>query len=52
MKFLHEVSQHSAKNFMTPQNLAIVFAPNLIRPRKEDPMTLISAPALYLLKLM
>lgn len=40
--YLHRVASHSAENFMTPQNLAIVFAPNLLRPKVESPLVLIS----------
>lgn len=35
--FLHRVSEHSDVNKMRPANLAIVFAPNLLRPPIESP---------------
>jgi hypothetical protein len=35
--FLRAVADRSAVNKMTPQNLAIVWAPNLIRPRDLNP---------------
>ena len=41
MEFLHEVSEHSLANHMTPSNLAIVFGPNLIWP-KDDQVSLAS----------
>lgn len=41
--YLNRVAAHSEENFMTPQNLAIVFAPNLLRPKIESPLVLISA---------
>jgi len=33
-----DVSEHQSVNKMTPQNLAIVFGPNLFTPRAVDPM--------------
>lgn len=42
VRYLNEVSSFSDKNFMTANNIAIVFAPNLLRPRIETPLTLIS----------
>nr|XP_046257725.1 rho GTPase-activating protein 22 isoform X2 [Scatophagus argus] len=39
-KFLDEVQSHSSENKMTVQNLATVFGPNILRPRVEDPVTM------------
>ena len=33
-----EVARHSSINKMTPQNLAVVIAPNLFTPDDSDPM--------------
>ena len=41
VRFLVEVSNHSGLNKMTPENLAIVFAPNLLRPAEETPNTML-----------
>lgn len=41
-----QVATFSDTNKMTSSNLAIVFAPNLLRPLKEDPIVLISMPIL------
>jgi len=41
-EFLMEVSTYSNENKMTPDNLAIVFAPNLVRPRVETPSSMIT----------
>jgi RhoGAP domain len=35
--FLRAVADRSSVNKMTPQNLAIVWAPNLIRPKDLNP---------------
>ncbi len=35
MDFLREVTTHSAVNRMVPDNVAVCFAPNLLRPRVE-----------------
>jgi hypothetical protein len=40
--FLNCVARHSAVNKMTPDNLAIVFAPNLVKPRVETQATMVS----------
>nr|XP_056706520.1 rho GTPase-activating protein 22 [Euleptes europaea] len=39
-KFLYEVQTHSSFNKMSVQNLATVFGPNILRPPKEDPVTI------------
>ncbi|XP_075334336.1 rho GTPase-activating protein 22 isoform X1 [Odontesthes bonariensis] len=39
-KFLDEVQSHSNDNKMSVQNLATVFGPNILRPRVEDPVTM------------
>ncbi|XP_062319183.1 rho GTPase-activating protein 22 isoform X1 [Osmerus eperlanus] len=39
-KFLDEVQTHSSENKMSVQNLATVFGPNILRPRVEDPVTM------------
>uniref|UniRef100_A0A671YGH9 Rho GTPase activating protein 22 n=1 Tax=Sparus aurata TaxID=8175 RepID=A0A671YGH9_SPAAU len=39
-KFLDEVQSHSTENKMSVQNLATVFGPNILRPRVEDPVTM------------
>eukprot|EP00066_Takifugu_rubripes_P012410 XP_011601676.1 PREDICTED: rho GTPase-activating protein 22-like isoform X3 [Takifugu rubripes] len=39
-KFLDEVQSHSDDNKMSVQNLATVFGPNILRPRVEDPVTM------------
>ncbi|KAM3605988.1 uncharacterized protein V6R79_008664 [Siganus canaliculatus] len=39
-KFLDEVQSHANENKMSVQNLATVFGPNILRPRVEDPMTM------------
>jgi len=39
--FLTKVSQYSDKNLMNSKNLAIVFAPSLLRPEIESPITYI-----------
>nr|XP_020457207.1 rho GTPase-activating protein 22-like isoform X2 [Monopterus albus] len=39
-KFLDEVQSHSCENKMSVQNLATVFGPNILRPRVEDPVTM------------
>ncbi|XP_057703941.1 rho GTPase-activating protein 22 isoform X1 [Corythoichthys intestinalis] len=38
-RFLDEVQSHSDVNNMSIQNLATVFGPSLLRPRVEDPVT-------------
>uniref|UniRef100_A0A8C9XLM3 Rho GTPase activating protein 22 n=1 Tax=Sander lucioperca TaxID=283035 RepID=A0A8C9XLM3_SANLU len=39
-KFLDVVQSHSNENKMSVQNLATVFGPNILRPRVEDPVTM------------
>ncbi|KAM4598898.1 rho GTPase-activating protein 22 isoform 2-T2 [Fundulus diaphanus] len=39
-KFLDEVQLQSNDNKMSVQNLATVFGPNILRPRVEDPVTM------------
>ncbi|CAI5783430.1 GTPase-activating 25 [Podarcis lilfordi] len=39
-RFLHEVQQSSSTNKMSVENLATVFGVNLIRPKIEDPATI------------
>ncbi|XP_061088914.1 rho GTPase-activating protein 22 isoform X2 [Conger conger] len=39
-KFLDEVQSHSSENKMSVQNLATVFGPNILRPKMEDPVTM------------
>uniref|UniRef100_A0A667YJY5 Rho GTPase activating protein 22 n=1 Tax=Myripristis murdjan TaxID=586833 RepID=A0A667YJY5_9TELE len=40
VRFLDEVQSHSNENKMSVQNLATVFGPNILRPRVEDPVTM------------
>ncbi|CAM9396264.1 unnamed protein product [Ascophyllum nodosum] len=40
-EFLREVAMHSAINRMTSENLAIVWAPNLVRPEDDDPFAIL-----------
>ncbi|XP_018621548.2 rho GTPase-activating protein 22 isoform X1 [Scleropages formosus] len=39
-KFLDEVQSLSSENKMSVQNLATVFGPNILRPKIEDPVTI------------
>lgn len=39
-RFLDEVQSYSGVNKMTVQNLATVFGPNILRPKVEDPVTI------------
>lgn len=39
-RFLDEVQAHSSVNKMSVQNLATVFGPNILRPKMEDPVTM------------
>ncbi|XP_008937744.1 PREDICTED: rho GTPase-activating protein 22 [Merops nubicus] len=45
-KFLDEVQAHSSINKMSVQNLATVFGPNILRPKMEDPMTMMEGTSL------
>ncbi|XP_037659674.1 rho GTPase-activating protein 22 isoform X4 [Choloepus didactylus] len=45
-KFLDEVQSHSDVNKMSVQNLATVFGPNILRPRVEDPLTIMEGTSL------
>jgi hypothetical protein len=40
--FLHRVTDFASDNLMSSENLAIVFAPNLIRPQQETPQSLLT----------
>lgn len=40
LRFLDEVQSESNENKMSVQNLATVFGPNILRPRVEDPVTM------------
>nr|XP_020635818.1 rho GTPase-activating protein 25 isoform X2 [Pogona vitticeps] len=39
-RFLHEIQQNSITNKMSVENLATVFGVNLIKPKMEDPVTI------------
>ncbi|KAM6067246.1 rho GTPase-activating protein 22 isoform 2-T2 [Chlamydotis macqueenii] len=45
-KFLDEVQAHSSINKMSVQNLATVFGPNILRPKMEDPVTMMEGTSL------
>nr|XP_055032668.1 rho GTPase-activating protein 22 [Misgurnus anguillicaudatus] len=45
-KFLDEVQSHSHENKMGVQNLATVFGPNILRPKIEDPVTIMEGTSL------
>ncbi|XP_051779760.1 rho GTPase-activating protein 22-like isoform X2 [Erpetoichthys calabaricus] len=45
-KFLDEVQAHSSENKMSVQNLATVFGPNILRPKLEDPVTIMEGTSL------
>ncbi|XP_025966018.1 rho GTPase-activating protein 22 isoform X1 [Dromaius novaehollandiae] len=45
-KFLDEVQAHSSVNKMSVQNLATVFGPNILRPKMEDPVTMMEGTSL------
>lgn len=40
LRFLDEVQSHCNQNKMSVQNLATVFGPNILRPKMEDPVTI------------
>ncbi|CDQ95241.1 unnamed protein product [Oncorhynchus mykiss] len=42
-QFLNEVQSYSSSNKMSTQNLATVFGPNILRPKAEDPESIIGA---------
>ncbi|NXU81927.1 RHG22 protein, partial [Oreotrochilus melanogaster] len=45
-KFLDEVQAHSNINKMSVENLATVFGPNILRPKMEDPVTMMEGTSL------
>ncbi|XP_073346428.1 rho GTPase-activating protein 22 isoform X1 [Pagrus major] len=45
-KFLDEVQSHCTENKMGVQNLATVFGPNILRPKMEDPVTIMEGTSL------
>ncbi|XP_077481621.1 rho GTPase-activating protein 22 isoform X2 [Stigmatopora argus] len=45
-KFLDEVQSHCNENKMSVQNLATVFGPNILRPKLEDPVTIMEGTSL------
>ncbi|MBN3278015.1 RHG24 protein, partial [Polyodon spathula] len=45
-RFLDEVQSYSGVNKMSVQNLATVFGPNILRPKMEDPMTIMEGTVL------
>ncbi|XP_040531324.1 rho GTPase-activating protein 22 isoform X7 [Gallus gallus] len=46
LRFLDEVQAHSSVNKMSVQNLATVFGPNILRPKMEDPVTMMEGTSL------
>ncbi|KAJ8387872.1 hypothetical protein AAFF_G00149070 [Aldrovandia affinis] len=44
-QFLNEVQAYSSSNKMTIQNLATVFGPNILRPKAEDPESIMGGAA-------
>ncbi|KAI1902972.1 hypothetical protein AGOR_G00022280 [Albula goreensis] len=44
-QFLYEVQSYSSTNKMSIQNLATVFGPNILRPKAEDPESIIGGAA-------
>ncbi|XP_067413211.1 rho GTPase-activating protein 24 isoform X2 [Emydura macquarii macquarii] len=44
-RFLDEVQSYSGVNKMSVQNLATVFGPNILRPKVEDPLTIMEGTA-------
>ncbi|KAJ8266000.1 hypothetical protein GJAV_G00124080 [Gymnothorax javanicus] len=44
-RFLNEVQTFSSSNKMSTQNLATVFGPNILRPKAEDPESIIGGTA-------
>lgn len=47
LRFLDEVQLQSIDNKMSVQNLATVFGPNILRPRVEDPVTMMEGWRLF-----
>ncbi|XP_055517801.1 rho GTPase-activating protein 22-like isoform X1 [Leucoraja erinacea] len=45
-RFLDEVQSYSSVNKMSVQNLATVFGPNILRPKLEDPVTIMKGTSL------
>ncbi|XP_043914847.1 rho GTPase-activating protein 24 isoform X2 [Protopterus annectens] len=45
-RFLDEVQSYSEENKMSTQNLATVFGPNILRPKVEDPLTIMEGTVL------
>uniref|UniRef100_A0AAV2LRD2 Rho GTPase-activating protein 24 n=1 Tax=Knipowitschia caucasica TaxID=637954 RepID=A0AAV2LRD2_KNICA len=45
-RFLDEVQSHCNQNKMSVQNLATVFGPNILRPKMEDPVTIMEGTSL------
>ncbi|XP_007902772.1 rho GTPase-activating protein 22-like isoform X1 [Callorhinchus milii] len=45
-RFLDEVQSYSSVNKMSVQNLATVFGPNILRPKIEDPVTIMEGTSL------
>uniref|UniRef100_A0A665V754 Rho GTPase activating protein 22 n=1 Tax=Echeneis naucrates TaxID=173247 RepID=A0A665V754_ECHNA len=45
-RFLDEVQSHCNENKMSVQNLATVFGPNILRPKMEDPVTIMEGTSL------
>lgn len=45
-RFLNEVQSFSSTNKMSIQNLATVFGPNILRPKAEDPESIIGGKTL------
>jgi len=41
-RFLDEVQCHSADNKMDISNLAMVFGPNIMRSKRDDPQTMMT----------
>lgn len=49
-RFLDEVQSHSIENKMSVQNLATVFGPNILRPKVEDPVSMMEGEYLQTLQ--
>lgn len=47
-RFLDEVQSYSGVNKMSVQNLATVFGPNILRPKVEDPLTIMEGELMYI----